>query len=120
MARNGIPAAGWRRILGGCVVALIGAALVISLAGCAAKPPKPTFSASDPAGKAACFKVQQDFESAVIQYELDHPNFRPPLTPAGWAQRTDIKMPYCPAGGQLAWDPTTQEIECSIHGRYTK
>jgi hypothetical protein len=91
---------------------------VLAVSGCQAKKPAATFSATDPAGRAACYKVQQDYETAVTGYEMAHPQFRPPMTPAQWENAAGIKVPYCPAGGDLGWDPTQQQLICSLHGHY--
>jgi hypothetical protein len=110
--------AGTRRRARLVVAASLVLALAVALAGCAQKKAAPQYSPTDPAGKAACYKVQQDYETAIVQYEMAHAAFRPPLTPAQWERATGIKVPVCPAGGALGWDPTQQQLICSIHGHY--
>lgn len=103
------------RVAGQTLVLLLSLTLI---AACAPTKPKATFSATDPAGRQACLQVEQQWETAIQQYELDHPRFRPQLTIDGLAAATGVKRPWCPAGGDYSWDPTTQEINCSIHGHY--
>jgi hypothetical protein len=91
--------------------------LALLVAGCGSSKPAPTYSATDPAGKEACYQIQIATENKITQYMMAHPEFRMRMNLQAFVDGGALdKVVYCPAGGDYAWNPNSGgELWCSIH-----
>jgi hypothetical protein len=101
------------------VTAALALALISSATGCVARKPEATTSPDDPAGRATCFDNQLKVEEQVFRAMLEKPGVRIPLNYGQLKGQGLIEeLLWCPAGGDLVWDPTSYQLGCSVHGHH--
>ncbi len=103
-------------------VTVLALALALPAAGCRGgeKKPAPIMSAKDPAARAACYAIQQTFDTQAMTWLVANGgDLRLRIGVKGLVDAGAVPAtPYCPAGGDYTWDYIHSALTCSIHGHY--